>query len=579
MSKSPQGVYVNEATHNRVSMLVENALDGHGTLAGFVAYLEEALSGATHDPDLLVFDRERRKSGVLEPIRDRERMRRFDDAPKDGFGVAPTDSEDAAAVARASLEAYEAAWRDLGETMPWGEADPRSHVVALYLLRGDPRLWQHDKAYDAPRVRHYTLYSELSELLDLRHPERALRYDEFEADGQEPPTLLWRDGSVEALLEPAKNRSTSFYLDPEAHDLALKAFGRDLFDRLERGLRRLLDNPRHYLQALQPHFNFLEHGPALGDYRWRDMKPEHQELMLEWLSERLAGGLWRRGSDDAPGVDEPPAVPGENNLSLAAYLGVLEDPRTLREQDSERSNLVQAFLERYRLQRLAPERDLAYQVIRGVDLPTDRTFVSNAVDYHLLKLFQAYALTVLPADQREERRVHPMTLATFAQPQLFPTRVTLEAYGGVKALKNAWGGWELVSGRKTALELSDAEAYWTAQALNAVLSTQPYRTSTQKLVDLLASSVHGDDDINPFGHIWATTVTELTGKTRIKIALGLPVVERALEGVRRAGERPDPIAVGLELTAQLTDEALRANGKFTEAFLAGCAFYLEEASA
>lgn len=575
MSKSPQGVYVNEATHNRVSMLVQNALDGLGTLAGFVAYLEKTVSDATVSLDeALDFDSE----GAMGLAREPERTGRFDEAPKDGFAASPRDGEAAARAARENFEAYETAWQDLGEALPWEQADPRSHVIALYLLSHEPRLWEHDHAYDSPRGRLPTLHTALLNLALLRHPDP---FSEAGAGGPgvDDPALLWRDGAVEALLEPARNRSTSFYLDPKAHDLAVRAFGRGLFDRVERALRRLLDNPRHYLQALQPHFNFLEHGPALGDYRWRDMKPEHQELMLEWLSERLAGGLWRRGSDDAPGVDEPPAVPGENNLSLAAYLGVLEDPRTLREQDSERSNLVQAFLERYRLQRLAPERDLAYQVIRGVDLPTDRTFVSNAVDYHLLKLFQAYALTVLPADQREERRVHPMTLATFAQPQLFPTRVTLEAYGGVKALKNAWGGWELVSGRKTALELSDAEAYWTAQALNAVLSTQPYRTSTQKLVDLLASSVHGDDDINPFGHIWATTVTELTGKTRIKIALGLPVVERALEGVRRAGERPDPIAVGLELTAQLTDEALRANGKFTEAFLAGCAFYLEEASA
>src|SRR5690606_15470126 len=172
----------------------------------------------------------------------------------------------------------------------------------------------------------------------------------------------------------------------------------------------------------------------------------------------------------------------ENTLALAAELGVLSSTRDMNDPERRRSRLLQAFLERYQLQQLGPERRLAYRVIRSADLPADRTFVTNAVDYHLLRLLQAYALSALPEDQREERRVHPMALATLAQPWVFPTKATLEAYGNVKAVKNAAGKWELTSGRNTVIELSDAEAYWTGKALNAVLSTQPGRTLTRKLV-------------------------------------------------------------------------------------------------
>lgn len=576
MTRKPQGVYVNEATHNRVSLLVDNALDGHGTLAGFVAYLEETLSEATADQEMLVIRRENREA--LRPMRELGRMRRFDDAPKDGFAAAPDDSKSAVKVARAGLEAYEAAWRELGEAMPWGEADARSHVVALFLLRGDSRLWQHDQAYDSPRTRYFTLYSELSRLLDLRYPEHAIHgTGQTEPEGPEEPTLLWRGGSVEALLEPPRNRSTSFYLDPEAHDLAIRTFGRDLFDRVERGLRRLLDTPHHFLN-LEPRFNFLEHGPALVDYQWPEMEPEAREASMRVFLDLLRERHTKLGVDVHPGRGFGYYVPTfENTLALAADLGTLGSVSEMNDPAWRRSTLLAAFLERFQLQQLGPERRLAYQVIRHTDLPEDRTFVTNAVDYHLLRLFQAYALSVLPGDQREERRVHPMTLATLSQQWLFPTKATLEAYGNAKANKNAAGNWELTGGRNVLLELSDAEAYWAAKALNAVLSTQPGRTVTRKLAALDDEWSHhpewSPNDFD-FAYIWARAVAEFNAGHRVKIPLGTEVLKRTLDAVREAGERPDPVAIGLRLTAQLTDEALKAGGRFAEDFLRRAAFYL-----
>lgn len=576
MTRKPQGVYVNEATHNRVSLLVENALDGHGTLAGFIAYLEETLIAATDDQTMLVIRKERREA--LKPMREQERMRRFNDAPKDGFGAAPGDSDSAVNVARAGLETYEAAWQELGEATPWGEGDARSHVVALFLLRGDPRLWLHDQAYDAPRARHFTLYSELGRLLDLRYPEHAIYGTDKDESEELEPALLWRGGSVEALLEPAKNRSTSFYLEPEAHDLAIRAFGRDLFERAERGLLRLLDTPHHFL-ILEPHFNFLEHGPALVDYQWPDTDREERQKSLKALLHLLHerhGELDVRGTHPSSGFAYY-ITNFENTLALAADLGTLGSVSEMNDPAWRRSSLLAAFLERYQLQQLAPERRLAYQVIRHTDLPEDRTFVTNAVDYHLLRLFQTYARSVLPQDQREDKRIHPMTLATLSQQWLFPTKATLEAYGNAKATKNAAGDWELTSGRNTAIELRDAEAYWTAKALNAVLSTQPGRTVTRKLAALDDEWAHhpewSPNDFD-FAYIWARAITALDAPARIKIPLGIAIIARGLEATRVAGERPDPIAIGLRLTSQLTDAALKANGRFSKDFLSRAAFYL-----
>lgn len=585
MTKKPQGVYVNELTHNRVTTLVENALDGHGSLAGFVAFLEDALVAATDDEMILYSQSEGNRIFPSELMRDAGRMNRFDYAPKDGFGAAPREGRNAVEAAQASLKAYEDAWKGLAEALPWDEADARSHIAALFLLRDDPRVWRYDSAYDSPRARHYSLATALGWLMDIRYPDRhhPLPVDD-EQEGPVEVTLLWRGGAVEVLLEPAKNRSTSFYLDSEAHDLAVRVFGRDLFDRVERGLHRLLATHHHFL-ALEPQFNFLEHGPALVDYQWGDLgvRETEEDLKELWRTQVFEFLRKERSQVGIKGIREgrgfgPYLTRFQNTLPLAAELGLIESPSDVDDKERRKSGLLPAFLERYSLEGLAPERGLAYQVIRDAKIPTDRTFVTNAVDYHLLRLFQEYALSVLPPEQREKRRVHPMTLATLAQPWVLATRTTLEAWGNVKATKTPAGVWQLASGRSVVLELSDSEAYWVAKTLNAVLSMQPVPTESRRLAGLR----YEEESTNPmkstsdydFTQHWARAALEVGAGRRIKIPLGVEVLKRALEAVREAGEQLEPVAIGLQLTAQLTDDSIEANGKFAEAFLKRAAVYL-----
>lgn len=569
MTKSPQGVYVNEATHNRVSRLVANALNGHGTLAGFMAFVEEAISAAT-EWDLLV----ERNRGDLDHMRDHEVMHAFNDAPKDGFGASPQDSDSSRLAAKAALSAYEAAWGVLASSMPWKQDDARTEVAALFLLRGDYRVWLYDRAYDNPRPQRSSLYEELGEMWEVRHQVGA-QLDELmglTAPKTAEPTLIWRGNAVEALLEPAKNRSTSFYLDPEIHDLAIRMFGRELFERIERGLHRLLSTP-HHIHQLEPHFNFLEHGTAIIQYQHRPTEQKDRALLLsvvaaEHAERRLPlGGRGLRWSGPLGYY----LATQENSLMLALELGLAGSIDVTIGRGQTGSAMLSAFLERYRLPQLGPDRSLAYRVIIHTDLPTDRTFVTNAFDYHLLRLFQEYAHSVVPEGEQEESRTHPMTLATLAQEWVFPTKATLESYGNVKVSRTAVGNWEARGGRSDLLTLSDADAYWTAKALNAVLPLMPHQTITGELLERWEDVVGRDFpeyiDDHLFARAWVDSLAELGHQGRVKLPLGRHILNGVVAAVRQAGDRPDVVSIGVKLVAELTDEALGHGGKFKQDFM------------
>jgi len=579
MTKSPQGVYVNEATHNRVSMLVENALDGHGTLAGFVAFLE----GAVQDVANEVRNNAQRFDGGGDALRE------WGKAPKDGLEEPP------------SRRAYESAWRRLRAALPWGKEDPRQHVLPLFLLSRDDRLWVHDVAFDAPLAESYLFVDTgtvLADMLRLAHGDepqfiKGTRMTGAPSAYEVASAVLWKGAAVELVLDEVKSRSTSFYLDEEAHRLAVGVFGRGLFDRLERGLKRLLDDPHHWL-PWEAEFHFLEHGPDLVTYQ----APRLNASEGEELKADLARGV--RIFDAADTSDplvqrhafpfswelsrlDPFGLPtGErlgtahNTLVLGYRLGLV----TLGEDaDAEqlKRNLLPAFLERFGLQALGPERRLAYQVIRALPkIPKRYESVNNALDYHLLQLFQAYALSVLPEEQREERRVELHTLATLSQPWVFPTKATLEAFGNAKASKTATGAWEITGGRQASLKLSDAEAYWTAKALNSVVTNQPSQTLTPTVSARWDDPDHEQYDAQLYGpdvaQAWAATLSEFTSKPRLTLPLGLDTLRAAHDAVLRTGQPPAPLLAGMKLYATITDQALDARGEFSKAFLKRLAY-------
>lgn len=272
MTKRPQGVYVNERTHNQVSQLVDNALDGHGTLAGFVAFIEAALLAS-----MRAFERNPKRFDAGEAA-----LQAFNGAPKESLERAENRTQ------------YEAAWRSVEAALPWSENDPRAHMLALFMLSHDVRMWQHDGAFGAPRtvIGSYDglagVFQDIDRARQGGEPQHVHQIRQWGTPRFATP--LWKGATVEVALDEPKSRSTSFYLDDEAHQLAVNVFGRALFDRIERGLSRLLGARGNWL-PWEADFNLLEHGVNLVSYQAPQMglyaarfTADQQEGLIEALN-------------------------------------------------------------------------------------------------------------------------------------------------------------------------------------------------------------------------------------------------------------------------------------------------------
>lgn len=611
MSRSPQGVYLNEAHHNRVTRLVENALDGHGSLSGFIDFVEQALLRASESaPDEQggVASAASRSSVAAsggaqqesEPSPEEKAYRklRYGAGSELGFRGESNTPLDPPSE---RLAYYERAWGEVLEFLPWEAEDPRSHVFALLLHSRSPRLWLHDHVSDDSGQAFPAISSALRSLKDAASgpPARSL-VREFSDFG----TALWRGNRLDVLLGEPKSKSTSFYLGSRAHELTLQLFGRDLFGRLERGLLRILDNPEHWLLR-EPQLRFLEHGTALLDYQqpsWdyvdagdfesdldglADIESvlatdgltalqqvENDDLSYKFLFDGFSWNVRNEGQSWWTGPRRLAAF--EDSLILAYLLGLVDLRESFDvEATSIKARLLPAFLERYGLDRLGPERQLAYHVLKTPAIPVLPTYVDNAVEYHLLKLFQQYALEVLPEGEREAERVHPAVLATLSQPWVFPTKTTLESYGNANATKTATGDWLITKGKKVLLKMSDAEAYWTARTLNAITTAQPKQTSSfdhsaAEHFFLEEDEKHGEGPKTVNAEAWLRALEATHPDIQsITYKLGPQLLERARKQIGKAGSFPSPsspVSAGVLLNAELTDEALGSDGRFYEAF-------------
>lgn len=596
MSKSPQGVYVNEAEHNRATRLVDNALDGHGNLSGFIDFIEQSLFRAANAQiDDLSWNH------GAEPVQTLSRYAQT--AFRDDFN---NDYDDPPS---ARLEEYEQQWRKTLDHLPWASRDGRDSAFALFIHRHQARIWAQDHV--APGDREPQAFRSVADAL---RSLKALR----KADDSQPPgatsntpdrllgTPIWQGNNLEVLLTPAKSKSTSFYLNPEAHALTLKIFGREFFSWIERSLLRLLDDPNHWL-LLEPELRFLEHGSALIDYQhayWderdandlkRELKEfvendpdwdENEEPTLDiWRAKaqfypvfnlRTDGGFsWYAAQEEGVGAQPQHRLGAfQDSLILAYRLGLTS---LLQEIDTEtlKAQLLPAFMEAYKLDRIAPERRLAYHVLKTNEIPTLPTYVNNAIDYHVMKLFQQYALSVLPQAEQEPTRVHPAVLATLSQPWVFPTRTTLETYANTAVTKAATGQWQITKGKTTHLTLTDEEAYWTAKTLNAIFSTQPIRTTyftdmnpEEEFYEWTSEETKAKKTLNHIAWREALQVVSPT-TTRLRYKLAPELIRRARDQITRNGPAiapTTPISAGALLTAELTDETLQASGRFLSEF-------------
>lgn len=576
MNKSPQGVYVNEADHNTATRLVDNALDGHGNLSGFIDFIEQnLLDAATAVPKEI--------DSSQEPENLVRRLRVFSQG---GFR---NDQENTPDNPISSLLArYEQVWEETSQLLPWTQRDSRDHAFAIYFHNRHPRLWAQD---DLPGDATPQAFKTIAEALRTLRGETGDRHWVHTiAELSDLGTRIWRGNTLEVLLTEPKSKSTSFYLNPQAHELTLKVFGRDFFGWIERSLLRLLNNPKHWLLK-EPELNFLEHGTALLDYQhayWtkddaqglqeeiREFAAlfddiEDEDLTIEiWKPEYQFGGFsFTAAAFDSFSSGQYRLGAFQNSLVLAYRLG-LTDLQQEVDLDDLRTRLLPAFLETYGLNRIGPERHLAYRILTTGDIPTLPTYVNNPIDYHIMNLFQQYALSVLPPAERDETRVHPAILATLSQPWVFPTQATLATYSNAKATKTPTGEWHITKGRTTHLTLTDAEAYWTARTLNAIHSTQPIRTMyftevhpEEEFLNWDPDHGTGEKTTNPIAWRRALESTAPNTKT-INYKLGPDLIQRAKDQIMEAAPVPPaaPISAGILLNAELTDEALKSNGQF-----------------
>lgn len=569
MSKAPQGVYVHERNHNLTSRLVDNALDKHGNLSGFIDFVERNLRAAVEATPqwfAVAGDLEAPANEALAAV----------NASADFY----TAHQTAGDGKTAGPERYRQAWSKLLAALPWLERGPQADAMALFLHSSNDAVWKHGGAISQERG-----FRNLHTFLEHVH-ERANAGTE-PRDDTVIGTQIWRGNTLEIILEEPKSKSTSFYLDKEAHELAIRMLGRNFFDRAEEGLLNLLNTPNHWLRR-QPELQFLEHGSNLIDYQNTTWDDENGRSLWEVAASPL------HLPTELDGFDHPEvyaAVSSEvqrqfinmftwergwplygNTVLRLAHRLRLTDLRKAVDIRELKERLLPAFQERFGLNRIAPERELAYQILAHHSPAPKTEYANNAVDQHLLNLFQQYALTVLPEPQRTESRVHPAILATLAQPWVFPTRTTLEAYSNCNVHKDDAGQWHITKGKQTKLVLSDRDAYRTATLLNSLISPQPNPAADDQFfepspdINEVADEFYrGDTRLASNTGAWHHALQALHPNTRrINIPLNPDLIERAL----RLSKEPSSLAsTGLLLMVELTDETLDSGGKFTEKYL------------
>jgi len=451
-----------------------------------------------------------------------------------------------------AMAAYRQAWERLAERLPWHQENPAaSHVLALFALRDNRGLWDRPRGAEQRLANGNLIWERFfgSTQGMLEAFRRAAQPLEKKAA---PTALLWLSDRLEVLREAPRARPVSFYFEEAAHAVMLRVFEGTLFDRLLGTLDELLAGWGNHVRTLSPEARFLEH-PASFYRRWPLTVPdtvfvESHKLAstpedVEWLAEllgvlpeerdwlsledQLAIGphevTWevlarlaeRFGWERVKAVtsDEPDSfLPSDPAFQLAFGLDLIDPLRPQAGGVEERT--PGAFLARYGLNELRPERRLMYQVVRR-RLPSLQDWVQDPLEFHVLRLLQAYALEVLPPGEREPERVSHPVLGILGQTDLFPTRDTLEAWSGMRVRVEGPDRWRLFKGRKLWGELTDEQAYEAAFLLSCM--AEPIHTVEEDTLERQRSNGMG----------WVADRRE--APSRVAYPLGAEPLERALE--------------------------------------------------
>jgi hypothetical protein len=554
--RKPTSLYLNELQVSRVSRRLEKALDGHGSLSGFFTWLEEQaypvlMQGEYPDVPL-------KEMGELVKI----------------LNSWSNKSEQEA------ITAYRQAWEALAEKLPWHRENPAaSHVLALFLLNGYRFLWDRRRGYKTSKNISTNIFSliffakpRLSEILN------AFRLS-AEREKKEPVrSLLWWNNRLEILAEEPRSKPFSFFLDDQAHAMMMNVFKGSLFERLLGALDEVLVGEQDEAWRLQPVARFLEQPRTFFQY-WplpiSDSVPNEGLHQLAntpentaWLVDQLRA-LYSDGESVKFGEHEDEdlnnsllligsqALPWKilpllserfgwesvrrvlfdswpywemSDLATPLLLRLsptpVDDPRKLPSPEQA----LGAFIAQFEINELRPERRLLYAVIKKAVQPKDDE-INDPVQLHALGLLQAYALEVLPEDERDARRVSLTVLRVLGKPNLFPIRDTLEAWSGMRVQVDHQGRWRLYRGRKLWRELTEHQAYWVTFLLNAVEC--PFNTNDEE-DDAFRS---GNGEYLP-GRLEPQSVDPQRGeKTRMIYPLGEQPIELALQAI----ELPTPL--------------------------------------
>lgn len=189
-----------------------------------------------------------------------------------------------------------------------------------------------------------------------------------------------------------------------------------------------------------------------------------ERLGREWLSQALYNLTFPGLSEELD--DSSMALRLVLRLNLVNFRAPQETPTP--------EQVLGAFMSRYGLSELRPERRLMYRVIKHLIPLQDRDRIRDPLEFHALRLLQAYALEVLPEDEREPERVSHPVLGILGQTDLFPVRDTLEAWTGMRVRLEGPDRWRLFKGRKLWGELTYQQAYRAAALLRSM--AQPFHT-------------------------------------------------------------------------------------------------------
>jgi hypothetical protein len=606
--KKPQSVYLDELVHSRVSQMVENALDGYGSLGGFFAFIEEKalyfherLPEVHNDDDLVA---------LLDVNNAAQKLAEIEE--KAGLTSGP-ELEELLSASTADIHAYLEAWNLAAPTLPWHQENPAvSHVLALYLLSFNPFLWQEDLKSSAsgPDPAHGFFFqtqslAEVVAKLQLAGTQRGARQKWYPWLKEFYPAV-WQRGRVDILNNNSalayrlygfhsaaetkpKVKPTSFYLSKPAHDFVYAIFGNDLYNSAEHALHRLFTKTDYWID-ITPETRFLEHGMELFDLEpevflrgrglsaiedWCESDDEVEDKN-ECLRTELLAKVWnpfwetfspfRAADEHGWGLNLPPPLRLAHRLGVYRVDGPESDWARVEEGVAAQHDTVLAtFLRHYQLQSLVPERSIAYRILKDKPLPEVKPEVfHDPVEYHLFELFRLYAREVLPESECEEVRLSLPVLATLAQSWVFPTRSALEAYSTAKVRKTAQGKWQLLKGNKTLMELTNAEAFkvaWVLWALVPPLMSYGHPGEESGMADY-------DHWLEDYESQSPAFREYLRREGRLSMTTGPAFVERVLELVRKRKKHKsegDGVSNKLfycirRLHHEVIDKALGGNG-------------------